>query len=279
MTERLLYETHMHTPLCRHAEGEPEEYADVAHERGLAGIIVTCHNPMPDGWSASLRMREDEFETYLACVERARAAKAGRVEVRLGLECDYFPGYERFVAEQTESAPFDYILGSVHPHIHAYFTRFFTGDPVDFQRTYFLHLADAAETGIFDTISHPDLVKNSFPDDWIVERVLDPVRRSLDRIARAGTAMELNTSGLEKSVPEFNPGPLILREIAERGIPVVIGADAHVPRRVGDNFVRALDVLAEAGFEKVSFFLERKRREVPIAAARASLERNGTSTV
>src|SRR5690606_3989118 len=165
------------------------------------------------------------------------------------------------------------------PHIHAYFTRFFTGDPVDFQRTYFSHLADAAETGIFDTISHPDLVKNSFPDDWIVERVLDPVRRSLDRIARAGTAMELNTSGLEKSVPEFNPGPLILREIAERGIPVVIGADAHVPRRVGDNFVRALDVLAEAGFEKVSFFLERKRREVPIAAARASLERNGTSTV
>ena len=47
----VLYEMHMHTPLCKHARGEPEDYAAVAERRGLKGIVVTCHNPTNDGWS------------------------------------------------------------------------------------------------------------------------------------------------------------------------------------------------------------------------------------
>ena len=39
-TGAILYETHMHTPLCKHARGKPAEYAAAARERRLAGIIV-----------------------------------------------------------------------------------------------------------------------------------------------------------------------------------------------------------------------------------------------
>lgn len=46
----------MHTPLCKHAIGEPEEYAETAIQRGLKGIIFTCHSPMPDGWWSQVRM-------------------------------------------------------------------------------------------------------------------------------------------------------------------------------------------------------------------------------
>ena len=41
MTEPVLYEQHMHTPLCKHARGEPGDYAAVAEQRGLKGIVVT----------------------------------------------------------------------------------------------------------------------------------------------------------------------------------------------------------------------------------------------
>ena len=51
----LLYESHSHTPLCKHARGEPEEYAAVAEARGLKGIIFTCHCPLPDGISHGFR--------------------------------------------------------------------------------------------------------------------------------------------------------------------------------------------------------------------------------
>jgi histidinol-phosphatase (PHP family) len=97
------------------------------------------------------------------------------------------------------------------------------------------------------------------------------IRRALDRIAATGVAMELNTSGLNKTVPEMNPGPAMLREMSTRGIPIVIGADAHLPQRVGDKYEEALDMLREAGYREVSFFLERKRHDVSIEAARSSL--------
>ena len=84
--------------------------------------------------------------------------------------------------------------------------------------------------------------------------------------------MELNTSGLRKKLPEMNPCPDMLRAMRARDIPVVMGADAHSPERVAACFEEALDGLAAAGYEQVSIFLERERRELPIAAARASLK-------
>lgn len=272
MTTPILYDTHMHTPLCKHAQGEPTAYAAHAERRGLAGIIITDHNPMPGDYWSSVRMAETELPRYLALVDEARAQYAGRVDVRLGLESDYLPGVEPWLEALHTRAPFDYILGSVHPQSDEYQRRYLpNGEIRAFQRTYFNHLADAAETGLFDAISHPDLVKIVFPMQWDLSALLDHIRHCLDRIAATGTAMELNTSGLTKVVPEMNPGREILAEMAERGIPVVVGSDAHVPGRVAADFERAFDLLAEVGYRETSVFLNRTRRAIPLAEARASL--------
>ena len=58
----------------------------------------------------------------------------------------------------------------------------------------------------------------------------------------------------------------------ERGIPVFIGADAHVPERVGDGYPTALRLLQEVGYTEVSFFLDRKRQAVSILDALSQLE-------
>lgn len=98
------------------------------------------------------------------------------------------------------------------------------------------------------------------------------IQRSLDRIAKAGVAMELNTSGITKEIAEVNPGPEILREVAIRGIPIVVGSDAHMPHRVASGFEEAFNLLQGCGFSTVSFYVDRQRRDVPIADARASLK-------
>jgi histidinol-phosphatase (PHP family) len=270
--QAVLYESHMHTPLCKHAQGEPEAYAAVAEERGLRGIIVTCHNPPIDNWSPGVRMSDEQFDGYVQMVDRAAQAWAGRVDVRLGMECDFVPGMEAALDKQLQRAEFNHILGSVHPQIAEYKSRYFTGDMVAFQRIYFEHLAMAAESGLFDTLAHPDLVKNEAPDQWQTERLAETIAASLDRIALAGTAMELNTSGLQKRLPEMNPGKSILEEIHARSIPVVLGADAHSPQRVAADYVTALELLKEIGFSSVSFFLKRERQEVSIESALASLQ-------
>jgi histidinol-phosphatase (PHP family) len=57
----------------------------------------------------------------------------------------------------------------------------------------------------------------------------------------------------------------------ERNIPVVIGADAHCPERVGDRYAEALRLLQAAGYEEVSIVLDRQRQSLPIPVALASL--------
>lgn len=272
MPAPILYESHCHTPLCNHAFGEPEEYAAMAELRGLKGIIFTCHAPLPGGFAQDVRMAPEEFETYVEMVARAREAFAGRVDVRLGLESDYYPGVEPWLEKLHARVPLHHVLGSVHYQMRDYRNLFWKGDLAAYQETYYEHLAMSAESGLYDTLAHPDLIKNEEPAKWSFPKVRPLVERALDRIAKTGVAMELNTSGMLKALPEMNPSPSQLRLMAERGIPVVIGADAHVPARVADGYATALRMLRAAGYAEVSYFLDRRRQTVPITEALASLK-------
>ncbi len=204
-------------------------------------------------------------------VERAQAAFAGRLDVLLGLESDFMPGLEPWLERLHRRAPLHHVLGSVHYQMAFYRERYFTGDVFLYQKTYYEHLALAAESGLFDTLSHPDLVKNERPAEWHFPRIRDVVERALDRIAVTGVAMELNTSGLLKAIPEMNPNAEQLRLMRERGIPVVLGADAHRPDRVADGYGAALRLLIEAGYEEVNIIVNRRRQAIPLQLALQSL--------
>jgi histidinol-phosphatase (PHP family) len=277
--EGLVYEMHAHTPLCKHALGEPEEYAQVAWERGMKGIVITCHSPLPEGISSAVRMDEGQLPDYQEMVLRAQAAWQGRVDVRMGMESDYFPGTESYIERLHGRMNFHHVLGSVHPHIKEYRLRYDQGDWSAFHRQYFLSLAEAAETGLFDTLAHPDIVKNLGSAEWNLDRLWPDILRCLDRIAQTGVAMELNTSGLNKVFPEMNPGIRMLAAMFERSIPVVVGADAHVPQRVGDGFLQAYQILEEVGYREVSYFLERKQKRLSIKEAANSLFKEKNETV
>lgn len=268
----LLYESHCHTPLCKHAFGEPDEYAAVALSRGFKGITFTCHCPLPDGFSANVRMAPEQFDDYVALIEATKQRYAGQLDVRLGLESDYYPGVEPWLKTLHARTPLSHVLGSIHYQIPDYRALYYTGDAFSYQKVYFDHLAQSAESGLFDTLAHPDLIKNEAPREWNFQRIRPAVERALDRIAATGVAMELNTSGMLKPVSEFNPSPEMLHLIRERKIPVVIGADAHVPERVGDGYATALQLLASIGFDEISHFIDRQRHTVTIADAMQSLE-------
>lgn len=264
----MLYETHTHTPLCKHAVGSPTDYGARARARGLAGITVTCHNPLPDGIAPKIRMEEKEWPAYLELVAQAKRALAPDIDVRLGLEADYLPGLESYLEKQLQSANFDYVLGSIHWHMPEWQHRFWTSNSLrQLYSAYFEQLAVAAETGLFDCLAHPDLVKNVSPSRWSFASERDLIERALDRIAATGIAMELNTSGRLKSVAEFNPGKDMLALMKARDIPIVVGSDAHDPERVADGFEEAFAVLREVGYTEVSMFEGRQRYSLAISQA------------
>jgi histidinol-phosphatase (PHP family) len=201
-----------------------------------------------------------DIEAYVSAVVAAR----GRgLPVKLGLEVDYVPGREDETRELLAPYPWDYLLGSLH----------YIGElGVDAEprlvdaigveeawRVYFETLAAAAGSGLFDSLSHPDLVKilgaRAASFDY------EPV---VDAIAAAGIAVEVSTAGLHKPVGELYPHPAFLAACRARDVPVTLASDAHTPDLVGRDFDRALDLLRSAGYDTVTVFEDRRGRQEPL---------------
>jgi len=62
---------HMHTPLCRHATGEPTEFAAQALKVGLKEIGFSDHSPMRRDDFDNWRMRFDQLDEYVDKVRKA----------------------------------------------------------------------------------------------------------------------------------------------------------------------------------------------------------------
>jgi histidinol-phosphatase (PHP family) len=250
-----LFDSHIHTPLCKHAKGSPLEYAQAALERGLAGIVITDHMPMPAWFDAPWRMALSELDRYLEWVLEAKAAMQGRLEVRIGLEADFHPGTERFVEKVLGRYPWDYVMGSVH------YLGAWGFDNPDFKeeyewrdlegiyRDYYALVVQAAQTGLFDAIGHLDLPKK-FGHAQPAPSLAIP---ALEAIASADMALDYNTAGLRKPIAEIYPAVGLCRVAAQLGIPFVLGSDAHAPAEVGYAFEEAVQTLEGVGGQMVTF--------------------------
>ncbi|MGH7954162.1 MAG: PHP domain-containing protein, partial [Limisphaerales bacterium] len=104
---------HTHTPLCRHAVGEPSNYAKRALEIGLTEIGFSDHSPMPRDDFDNWRMRFDQLDEYVEKI-RATQKQFPQLTIRLALEVDFLPGGEDWIRALAARHPWDYFIGSVH---------------------------------------------------------------------------------------------------------------------------------------------------------------------
>src|SRR5664279_1824209 len=104
---------HMHTPLCRHATGEPTELAAQAVRLGLMEIGFSDHNPMRCDGFDEWRMLQGDLDHY---VEKVRQAQRDHPQmiIKLAMEVDFIPGQEEWIRELAARHPWDYLIGAVH---------------------------------------------------------------------------------------------------------------------------------------------------------------------
>jgi histidinol-phosphatase (PHP family) len=197
-----------------------------------------------------------DLEPYVQAIVEAR--RRG-LPVKLGLEVDYVPGREDELRELLSPYPWDYLLGSVHYIDHLAVD----GEPrlldevgvEEAWRLYFERLGAAARSGLFDSLSHPDLVK------IFGERAAFDYGPVADAIAESGVAVEVSTAGLRKPVGELYPHPDFLVACHQRGVPVTLASDAHSPDLVGRDFDRAVELLRSAGYQTITIFERREARQ------------------
>jgi histidinol-phosphatase (PHP family) len=259
---------HMHTPLCRHAVGEPTELAAHAVRIGLTEIGFSEHNPMPrDDWD-DWHMHQADLDTYVENVEQARRAYP-HLTIKLALEMDFIPGQEDWTRQLIALHPWDYLIGAVHYVSDSWaldnpnrLSEWKTRDPFEVWSTYFQRLTMAAESGLFDIIAHADLCKKFcfYPK----EDCTPLFARFLDAARKAGVAIELNTAGLRKECKEIYPSPQILRMARDADVPITFGSDAHAPSEVGMNLADAVALARSAGYTHRLSFTRRQREVVKL---------------
>ena len=130
---------------------------------------------------------------------------------------------------------------------------------------YFETLAEAARSGLYDIMAHPDLVKVWGSARPAPER--DPrhfYEPAVEAMLEAGVAMEMSTAGLRKPAGELYPGPALLEMAVDAGLPIALSSDAHVPDQLGYRYDDAVAALTEAGVHEICVFEGRTRRMEPL---------------
>ena len=211
------------------------------------------------------RWGRDDLDDYVEFVSQT--------PLRCGIECDFIPGAEDRTATLLEARDFDYVVGSVHfvgersLDAEAFDIWGSDGDPDRIWQRYFEMLAEAARSGLFDILAHPDLVKVWGPGRPRPAR--DPrhyYEPAVEAIAESGIAVEVSTAGLRKPVGEIYPAPALAEMCVEAGASFALSSDAHTPDQVGHGYERALDFLDRLGVTEICVFEQRSRRLAPLGA-------------
>lgn len=251
-------------------EANVDRYREAAAAAGIDELGVAEHIHR---FSAALEIwrhpfwveqASDDLDAYCEFL-----AEAG---LRVGIEADFVAGAEDRIAGVLESRSFDYVLGSVHfvgqgsiDQDRWDVWQLERGDPDRVWKRYFEHLAEAAASGLFDVMAHPDLVKV-----WGTERPYpnrDPrhyYEPAVAAIAAAGIAVEISTAGLRKPIGELYPSAPLAQMLAEAGVPFALSSDAHIPDHVGYAYDQAVRFLERIGVDEIATFAGRRRSMEPI---------------
>jgi histidinol-phosphatase (PHP family) len=247
-----------------------DRYRTVAEERGISELGVAEHihrfTQSLDIWQHPWwqKWARDDVDAYCGFVRE-------ETDLRLGIEADFVIGREDRLANFLDAREWDYVVGSVH---------FIADEAVDMEtwsvwgrgesaekvwRRYFETVGEAARTGMFDIMAHPDLVKVWGSARPAPER--DPrhyYEPAVEAMLDAGVAMEVSTAGLRKPAGELYPAPAMLEMAVDAGLPIALSSDAHAPEQLGFRYDDALAALAEAGVTQICVFEGRRRRLEPV---------------
>lgn len=238
---------HTHTSRCGHASGTDEEYVQAAVRAGLRVLGFSDHaayrTPMPRE-----RMDISQVSEYIASVSSLKQKYAGKIEIHLGMEVEYYPDQWDTLREYRKNLEYC-ILGQHNLSIDR--------DSVYglCERSQLIRYTDCLEEacrhGLCDYIAHPDVCMWSYP--LLDGSVREAARRIAEISVRYQMPLELNCGSGVRHMHSYADGDryayptrIFFEAFAEMKCPVIIGLDVHEPALfLTDKYLnRALSVVS-----------------------------------
>lgn len=207
------------------------------------------------------------MDAFVTLIENAKKRWASEgVQLRLGIEADYFVGQETALKELLSDFPWDYVIGSVHfidgwgfdnPDMQSRFEEF---ELKNLYTQFYETVEKMIQSKLFDFVAHLDNLKvfnyrvddESFNEYWY--------EKIAGCLAKTNTATEIN-AGLFYRYPvkESCPAPSFLQKLIEFDVPITLSSDAHYPDDVGTRIAEHRQILLDAGVTQIATFKNRKR--------------------
>lgn len=271
-----------HIQARAHGKNKPiliEKTVEAALKSGLMCICFTDHFPLPKDFDDPTEDIRVDYPDYVGMVLAIKEKYKNNIDVCLGAEFDWIPGYSNWIKNEIAKYPFDYVIGSVHyifgddgVYFPIDFTRNFFdqalkyfGDVKEVVRRYYSLVQNVVSSKLFDCVGHLDRIK-VFNDGSLFDEKArwyqKIVTQTLDIVANSEMTMEINTSGWDRVCGDSYPSEWIVNKAYGKGISLTLGSDAHAPVKVGRNLERAVYLAQKAGYKKLYKFYGRKIKEV-----------------
>ena len=251
---------HCHTTFCDGADS-PAAMAAAAFAAGCGAIGFSGHSPLPgqEAWA----MDPARVADYRRAVMELKAEYAGRMEVYLGLEQDFY---------SPDTGPdWDYKIGSVHclplpdgtllgldesaATLAAGVARWFAGDWMALARAYYARMARVDTVTGGEIVGHFDLI-TKFNEGGAQFDEGDPVYReaalaALHALAARGRIFEINTGAVSRGYRTAPyPAAFLLRELAAVGGRITFSSDSHSAATVLYGYREAIELARACGFSR-----------------------------
>ena len=223
---------HTHTHRCNHAIGREEDYVKEALKAGLKILGWADHTPylFTGGYYSHFRMRPIQLPGYVKTIQELREKYAGKIEMPIGLETEYYPKHFPELMEFLRDHPIDYLILGQH-FVDSEPGKLYNGGASadeDRLHLYVDRVIEAMEKGVYSYVAHPDII-NFTGDEGLY-------RKEIARLCRASleteTPLEINLLGIREL--RHYPNPIFWEEAGALGCHVIFGSDSHSPRTVKD---------------------------------------------
>lgn len=245
---------HTHTSRCGHAKGSDDDYCQAAIQAGYSILGFSDHAPYKGKPMPRARMDWEMLDDYLNSVKELQDKYRGQLDIKLGLETEYFPEYEqdrRLLGEKVE-----YLILGQHFARPKGGVSYFTSNTDEQLLGYCENVLKGLESGMFLYLAHPDVYM--FKQTEFNETCAQIAHLIAAKAAETNTPLEVNVHGVPRGRPRFAAGYRYYyphREFwqiaAQYPVKCLLGVDAHSPDDLldKDSIDKALQELSGLGLQ------------------------------
>ena len=258
-----MYNFHTHT-VYSDGKREPIEYVQYAISNGMDVLGFSDHSPVP--FNSSWNMPVNKLNGYIGEISRLKNEFSG-INIRLGLEVDYFDEFDAADACGYDLSAFDYIIGAIHylspegitvdsskDETDQLFYNEFHGDSKSFVSAYFTKYRNMLNALKPNIAAHIDLISKQNTgfcyyreDDKFF---LDEFYKTLVKVKELGVFLEINTGAISRGRDIIYPSQSLIGMVKDCDIPVLFNADAHTPQTLLCHFSEVEKIIRAFGLRK-----------------------------